>query len=170
MEELTPPVRPKKGVTGVLTIHSSPSALRTHVEWALHNIMGTSVVLNWKTQPHAAGTYRATLEFRDRSGLGAAITKALRSWHYIRFEVQELDGERGQLFRFTPDLGLHRADIDALGSILINESVLTHALAQSFDEESLRYAVKKTLGTDWDEELDIYRGVELQEALRLKAI
>lgn len=170
MEELTPPVRPKKGVTGVLTIHSSPSALRTHIEWALHNLIGTPVALNWKTQPHAAGTYRTTLEFRDRSGLAASMTKALRSWHYIRFEVQEMDGDRGQLFRFTPDLGLHRADIDAMGSILINETSLHNALSQSFDEESLRFALNKTLGTEWDAELDIYRGVELQEALRLKAI
>lgn len=170
MEQLATPVRTKKGVTGLIVIHSAPAALRPHLEWALHGALGVAVPVIWKSQPSAPGTSRATLSYRDRAGLAAHIATALRSWHYLRFEVTEYDGDGGELFRFTPDLGLHRARIDGAGSIVIDEHRITHALSSSFDEESLRECLNNVLGTPWDEELEIFRGVELQEAARLRAI
>ena len=170
MEQLATPVRTKKGVTGLIIIHTAPAALRPHIEWALQNVVGTSIPIVWKSQPSAPGTFRSTLSYRDRLGLAPVIATALRSWHYLRFEITECDGEGGELFRFTPELGLHRARIDGAGSIMIDENRIAHALANSFDEESLRECLHKVLGTQWEEELEIFRGVELQEVARLRAI
>ena len=170
MEQLATPIRTSKGAMGQLVIHSTPSALRPHIEWALQNILGTSVIVQWKTQPLCAGTYRATITYRDRIGIAHHLSSALRAWHYLRFEITESAGDRGEIFRFTPDLGLHRASIDGAGSILLDENRITHALAASFDEESLRFALESALGTQWDEELEMYRGIELQEVARLRAI
>lgn len=170
MGQLSKTVRTQKGVTGLVVVHSAPSALRSHIEWALHNAIGQPISLRWNTQPHCAGTYRTVLRYRDRKGLATSIVSALRSWHYLRFEVSEIDEEGGELFRFTPDLGLHRADIDGSGAILVRENLIESALRSSFDEESLRLALESALGKEWDEELEIYRGVELQEVERLRAI
>jgi hypothetical protein len=158
----------RAGASGLLVIHSAPSALRTHIEWGIQSILGTHIELTWKSQPMSAGTYRTTLTYRTSQSVTSKIATALRSWHYLRFEVRDDDG--GDFYRSTPDLGIHRAIIDGLGNILIGENQIRSAMENSFDEESLRFALDKVLGTSWDDELEPYRGVELQEVLRLKAI
>ena len=162
--------RPTPGVSGLLVIHSAPSALRTHIEWGIQSILGAQVALTWKSQPMSAGTYRTSLSFRTPRSVVPKIASALRNWHYLRFEVREESLDGGELYRATPELGMHRAVIDGLGSIMVNESQILTAMENSFDEESLRFALGKVLGTAWDEELEPYRGVELQEVLSLKAI
>ena len=156
--------------TGFLVIHSAPAALRPHIEWGLQTILGNWLVLEWKSQPKAAGTFRATVEFRDRQGTAAKITTALKAWHYLRFEVREESDTGGEFFRFVPELGLHRSRIDELGSISISEDLLTQGLKKSFDEESLREEIERLLGTAWELALEPFRGVEFEEAIALRAI
>ena len=170
MEQLATRLRTKKGASGVLIIHSAPSALRPHIEWALHNALGGQVGVQWKSQPHCAGTYRTTVTYRDRLGVAAHLASALQAWHYLRFEITESDTDRGELFRYIPELGMHRAIIDSAGSVLADENRIRHALATTFDEESLREKIENILGTAWDDALEMYRGVELQEVARLRAI
>ena len=170
MEQLATPVRAKKGVHGHLVIHSAPSALRTHIEWALQHQLGASVEITWLPQPHSAGTFRTTISYKDLFGVASQLASTLRGWHYIRFELTECDGTTGEMYRFTPELGLHRATIDGSGSVLVEENKIIAALSSSFDEESLRECIEKALGTAWDRELEIFRGVELQEIVRLRAI
>ena len=157
-------------VTGFLVIHSAPAALRPHIEWGLQSILGDWVALEWKCQPKAAGTFRTSLEFRDRRGIAAKITTALKAWHYLRFEVREESETGGEFFRFVPELGLHRSRIDELGSIAISEDVLVQGLRKSFDEESLREELERLLGTAWELALEPFRGVEFEEAIALRAI
>lgn len=170
MEQLAAPVRAKKGAAGHLVIHSAPAALRTHIEWALQNYLGSSAQVQWLVQPHSAGTYRTTVHYQNLSGVAAHLAATLRGWHYLRFEITETDGTSGEIFRYTPDLGMHRATIDGAGSVQVDENRIIHAMSSSFDEESLREALHKVLGTQWDEELEVFRGVELQEVARLRAI
>ena len=170
MEQLATPVRATKGVTGHLVIHSSPAALRAHIEWAIHNLLGTSQQISWSAQPHSPGTIRCTVSYKDLKGVASHLASTLRGWHYLRFEITESDGTTGEMYRFTPDLGMHRAVIDGAGSVMVEENKILNALASSFDEESLRECIEKALGTAWDQELEIYRGVELQEVARLRAI
>jgi hypothetical protein len=157
-------------VTGFLVIHSAPAALRPHIEWGLQSILGDWVALEWKCQPKAAGTFRTSLEFRDRIGIAAKITTALKAWHYLRFEVREESEIGGEFFRFVPELGLHRSTINEFGSISVSEELLIQSLKKSFDEDSLREELERLLGTTWELALEPFRGVEFEEAIALRAI
>lgn len=163
-------VTQKFHATGFLTIHSAPAALRPHIEWGLQSILGTWVTLDWKPQPKAAGTYRTTVEFRDRAGTAAKVATALKAWHYLRFEVREESEVGGEFFRFTPDLGMHRSVIDGMGTILISEHLIAQALGKGFDEESLREEFERLLGNSWELALEPFRGVEMEEVMALRAI
>jgi hypothetical protein len=163
-------VASKSHATGFLVIHSAPAALRPHIEWGLQSIVGDWLSLEWKSQPKAAGTFRATVEFRERRGTAAKITTALKAWHYLRFEVREESETGGEFFRFVPELGLHRSNIDELGSISVSEELLIQGLKKSFDEESLREELERLLGTAWELALEPFRSVEFEEAIALKAI
>ena len=112
---------------------------------------------------------RTTLEFRAPLGTAAKIATALKNWHYLRFEVSELGTSGGEIFRCTPELGIHRASTDSVGTILVSEDLIRKALAH-FDELDLRENLERSIGKEWDEALEPYRGVDLQEIQRLRAI
>jgi hypothetical protein len=169
MERLTTPSN-RQQVRGFLTIHSAPSALRHHIDWAIQTVLGNWIKLSWNPQPLMPGTFRTQLEFRGAQGAAAEIASALRSWHYLNFEVIEGTELGGELFRFTPELGIHRAIVDQSGAVLVNENQLGAILAHSFDEEAIREAIAAIVGTPWEYELDRFRSVDLQELPRLRAI
>src|SRR3954447_84787 len=72
---------------GVLYVHTVPSALCPHVEWAAGGILGVPVKLDWTPQPAAQGTYRAELSWQAEAGTAAKLASALRGWQKLRFEV-----------------------------------------------------------------------------------
>jgi len=148
---------------GLLTIHSCPMALIRHVEWSIESVLGR-VQIEWRTQPLAAGTQRTSIEWRSAKDISAELASALKSWHYLRFEISY----GSQLFSHTPDLGMHRAAIDEIGNILITENQIKFALAKSDDE--MREVLDVALGTEWEVELERFRGVDLQELTHLRAI
>jgi hypothetical protein len=159
----------EKNYVGLLTIHSAPSALGQHIEWGLNSLLGAPQNIFWRDQPLSPGTVRTTLEFRAAIGTAAKIATALKNWHYLRFEVSELGESGGEIFRCTPELGIHRATVDSVGTILVNENLLRKALA-FFDENDIRSEVELALGSEWDVALELFRGVDLQEVQRLRAI
>ena len=169
MERLTPPSN-RQQVRGFLTIHSAPSALRHRIDWAIQTVLGNWIKLAWNPQPLMPGTFRTQLEFRASQGAAAEIASSLRSWHYLNFEVIEGTELGGELFRCTPELGIHRAIVDQSGAVQVNENQLGAILAQSFDEESIRQAIAHLVGNSWEYELDRFRSVDLQELPRLRAI
>jgi len=157
-------------VRGQLTIHSAPSALRSHIDWALAELLGNGLAPHWTPQMLKTGTYKATISWRDREGVAASIASALRSWHYLYFEVIEDTNNGGELFRFTPELGIHRALTDLTGAVVMSENQINSVLANSFDEESIRTGLALIIGTDWENELERFRGVNHQELSHLRAI
>ena len=157
-------------VRGALTIHSAPSALRDHIDWALADLLGSNVRCDWSSQMLKAGTFKCTLTWRDRKGVAAAVASALRSWHYIYFEVHEDTNDGGELFRFTPELGIHRAVTDLTGAVLVGQNQINAVLAESFDEESIRAGLALIIGNEWENELERFRGVNHQELSHLRAI
>jgi hypothetical protein len=169
MERLTPPSKPSQ-VRGFLTIHSAPSALRHHIDWAIQTVLGNWIKLSWNPQPLMPGTFRTQLEFRGAQGAAAEIASALRSWHYLNFEVIEGTESGGELFRFTPELGIHRALVDPTGAVLINENQLSAILEKTFDDEAIREGIAAIVGNSWESDLDRFRSVDLQEVPRLRAI
>jgi hypothetical protein len=169
MERLTTPSN-RQQVRGFLTIHSTPSALRHHIEWAIQAVLGTWVKPLWTAQLLIPGSYRMQLEFRDRQGAAAELASSLRSWHYLNFEIIENTDNGGELFRCTPELGIHRAVVDQTGAVILTENQLSAALKNSLDEESIREAIADLLGSSWEAELDRFRSVDLQEVAQLRAI
>jgi len=159
----------EKNLVGLVVIHSAPTALRQHIEWGLNSLLGAPQNIFWREQPLSPGTVRTTLEFRAPIGTGSKIATALKNWHFLRFEVSELGLHGGEIFRCTPELGIHRATVDSVGTILVSEDVIRKGLAH-FDELEIRENLGLALGTQWDEALEPYRGVDLQEVQRLRAI
>lgn len=169
MERLTTPTN-RQQVRGFLAIHSTPSALRHHIDWAIQAVLGTWVKPTWSPQPLIPGSYRTQLEFRDRQGAAAELASSLRSWHYLNFEVIENSDNGGELFRCTPELGIHRALVDQTGAVILSENQLGTVLKHSLDEESIREAIASLLGSSWELELDRFRSADLQEIAHLRAI
>jgi len=133
-------------------------------------VLGNWIKLSWNPQPLMPGTFRTQLEFRGAQGAAAEIASVLRSWHYLNFEVIEGSETGGELFRFTPELGIHRAVVDQSGAVLVNENQLAALLVSAFDEESIREGIATIVGNSWESELDRFRSVDLQELPRLHAI
>jgi hypothetical protein len=169
MERLTTPSN-RQQVRGFLTIHSTPSALRHHIDWAIQAVLGNWVKPTWSPQPLIPGSYRTRIEFRDRQGAAAELASSLRSWHYLNFEVIENSDNGGELFRCTPELGIHRSLVDQTGAVILTENQLGTVLKNSLDEESIREAIASLLGSSWEQELDRFRSVDLHEIAQLRAI
>ena len=159
----------EKNLAGLVVIHSAPSALRQHIEWGLNSLLGAPQNIFWRDQPLSPGTVRTTLEFRAPIGTAAKIATALKNWHYLRFEVSEIGAGGGEIFRCTPELGIHRATVDQVGTILVSEDVVRKALAH-YDDLEIRENLEVALGSQWDHALEPFRGVDLQEVQRLHAI
>jgi hypothetical protein len=103
--------------SGVVYVHSSPSAVCPHVEWAISGTLGVRADLRWSAQPAAPGQLRAECAWTGDPGTGAQLSGALKAWPMIRFEVTEdpspgVDGER---FCFAPGIGLWHARAAANG-------------------------------------------------------
>lgn len=152
---------------GHVAIHSAPSALRQHIEWGLNAILGSPQNFNWREQPLAAGTSRTAIDFHAPLGTAAKIATALKNWHYLRFEVHELGASGGDMYRCTPELGIHRASLDAAGNIMISENQINKALT-AFDEAEVRENFEYVLGKPWDVALEPFRGVDLQEVAKFR--
>jgi uncharacterized protein DUF3145 len=145
---------------GVLYVHSAPSALCPHIEWAVAGIVGVQVTMPWIGQAAAPGSVRAELSWRARVGTAGAIASALAGWNRLRFEVTEdaTPGCDGVRYCYTPDLGTFTAVTGADGDILIPENRLRAALMFALDgRASLEDQVDKLLGTAWDNELEPFR-------------
>ncbi|HET7327536.1 MAG TPA: DUF3145 domain-containing protein [Nocardioidaceae bacterium] len=145
---------------GVLYVHSAPSALCPHVEWAAGGVFGMPVNMSWIPQPAAAGSFRAEFSWLGEAGSGARLASALRGWAQLRFEVTEepSPGCEGARFSYTPALGIFHAVTGMHGDIMIPEDRLRAALVRSsLGETTMELEVDRLLGKAWDEELEPFR-------------
>ncbi|MBM7789004.1 DUF3145 domain-containing protein [Tenggerimyces flavus] len=145
---------------GVLFVHSAPSALCPHIEWAVAGVLGARINLDWIGQPAAVGHYRTELSWQGDSGSAAALASALRGWQQLRYEVTEepSPGCEGARYSYTPNLGLFHAVTGPHGDILIPEDRLKAAVLKSaLGELTLEQEIVKLLGKAWDDELEPFR-------------
>jgi hypothetical protein len=144
---------------GVLYVHSAPSALCSHIEWAVAGIVGAPVSMPWVGQPAAPGSLRGALDWHAQPGSAGAITSALAGWNRLRFEVTEdaTPGCDGVRYCYTPGLGTFTAVTGASGDILVPEARLHAALTMADTETPLEAHLSRLLGTPWDEELEPFR-------------
>jgi hypothetical protein len=143
---------------GVVFVHSSPTAVCPHVEWAVSGVLGTKVSLQWTPQPAVQGQMRAECSWTGPTGSGGALAGALRAWPMLRFEVTEepsqgVDGER---FCHVPTLGLWSGRTSANGDIVVGEDRL-RALLVEVSASQLPARMHELLGTAWDDALEPFR-------------
>ena len=145
---------------GVLFVHSAPSALCPHIEWAVGGVLGSAVSLDWTPQPAQAGSYRAEFSWTGDAGTAAAVASALRGWNHLRFEITEEPtlGTEGSRYSYTPDLGVYHAVTGVHGDIMIPEDRLKAAVVKAaVGETTLLLEIDKLLGKPWDDELETFR-------------
>jgi hypothetical protein len=153
-------VTTRHATRGVLFVHSAPSALCPHIEWAAGGVLGTAVNLEWTPQPAHAGSYRAEYSWSGEAGTAAAIASALRGWNHLRFEITEdpTTSTEGARFAYTPDLGVFHAVTGMHGDIMIPEDRLKAAVVKSaLGDTTLVAEIDKLLGKPWDDELETFR-------------
>jgi hypothetical protein len=141
-------------------VHSAPSALCPHLEWAVGGVLGTAVSMEWTPQPAQTGTYRAELSFAGDIGTAAAIASALRGWNHLRFEVTEdaTAQSEGGRYSYTPDLGVFHAVTGMHGDIMIPEDRLKAAVVKAaLGDTTLLLEIDRLLGKPWDDELETFR-------------
>lgn len=145
---------------GVLFVHSAPSAVCPHVQWAAAGVLGVPVNLDWIAQPACAGSYRSELSWQAAPGTAASLASALRGWPQVRYEVTEeaSAGCEGARYSYTPALGLFHAVTGPHGDILLPEDRIKAVLAKSArGEGNLEAELERLLGKAWDDELETFR-------------
>ena len=143
---------------GVVFVHSSPTAVCPHVEWAISGVLGTKVSLHWSTQAAVQGQLRAECTWSGPAGSGGAIAGALRAWSVLRFEVTEepTPGVDGVRYSHVPTLGLWSGRASANGDIVVGEDQVRTLLATSTPTQ-LPSRMHDLLGSAWDEALEPFR-------------
>jgi len=143
----------------VVYVHSSPSALCPHAEWAISAVLAAPVALSWTAQPAAPGQLRAECAWTGAAGTGARIAHALAGWPMLRFEVTEdpsagVDGER---LLHVPGRGVHRAAVSANGDLVVGEQQLRVLSESCRSAPDYVHAIDRLLATAWDAELEPFR-------------
>lgn len=153
-------VAERPGLTrGVLFVHSASRALCPHLEWAVSDVLGTRVGLDWLPQPVLPGQVRGEVSWQAKPGTAARITSALRQFTTVRYEVAEEPsrGGEGERFAVTPKLGVFRATMGPHGDVMIHEDRLRAVMLGATDPAQLRSGLDLILGTAWDAELEPFR-------------
>jgi hypothetical protein len=145
---------------GVLFVHSSPSALCPHIEWAVGGVLGAPTDLTWTPQPARVGAYRAELSWTGPVGTGAKLASALRGWEHLLFELTEdpTSQSEGVRYSFTPELGIYHAVTGLHGDVMIPEDRLKAAIVKAgVGDLPLVDEIDKLLGRAWDDVLEPFR-------------
>ncbi len=150
----------RQATRGVIYVHSAPSALCPHIEWALGGVLGNAVSLEWTPQPAQAGSYRAEFSWLGSPGTAASVASALRGWNHLRFEITEepTTSTEGSRYSYTPDLGVFHAVTGIHGDIMIPEDRLKAAVVKAAaGQTTIENEISALLGKPWDDQLETFR-------------
>jgi hypothetical protein len=145
---------------GVLYVHSAPSALCPHIEWAVGGAFGMPVRLDWTPQPLERASYRAEHSWVGPTGTAAKLASALKGWQRLRFEATEQGTPTTESARYsyTPALGVFHAVTGLHGDIMVTEDRIRHAMMTAgSDAAAVGRALEELLGQPWDRELEPFR-------------
>ena len=145
---------------GVVHIHSAPSALCPHIEWAIGGACGVPVRLDWQPQGAERAAYRTEYCWTGPVGTATVLASTLKRWQRLRFEVTEegTAASEAERYSYTPSLGVFHATVGLHGDIVVPEDRLRHALVTTRgDAATLASAVEELLGVPWDDELEAFR-------------
>lgn len=145
---------------GVLFVHSAPSALCPHIEWAATGVFGVPVRFDWTAQPAERASYRAEFSWSGPVGAGARLASVLQRWGRLRFEVTEdpTATSEGMRWMATPALGLFSAVTGLHGDIVVPEERLRGIVSRAtLLGTTLAAEIEALLGGAWDDELEAFR-------------
>ena len=145
---------------GVLYIHSTPSALCPHIEWAVGGVFGAPVRLDWIAQPAERASYRTEYSWTGPIGTAAKLASAIKGWQRIRFEATEerTNSSEAERYSYTPELGIFRATTGLHGDIMVSEERIRKAtVTAALGGKDLVAALDELLGGPWDAELEPFR-------------
>jgi hypothetical protein len=145
---------------GVLYIHSAPSALCPHIEWAVGGVFGVPTGLGWIPQPIERAAYRAEYAWVGPAGTAAKLTSALKGWQKLRFEVTEeaTISTEAERYSYTPALGVFHAITGIHGDIMVPEDRIKQAMVTAaHGGKDLLASLDELLGRPWDNELEPFR-------------
>ncbi len=145
---------------GVLYVHSAPSALCPHIEWAVGGVFGAPVPVEWIPQPIERASYRTEYSWSGPVGTAARLASVLKGWQRVRFEVTEeaTSTTEGERYSYTPTLGVFHALTGLHGDILVPEDRIRHAMSLArLGGAELCDALDDLLGKAWDDELEPFR-------------
>lgn len=155
--------------TGVIFVHSAPRALAPHIEWAVRGVLGVPSRWTWDEQPASPRHVRAELAWRGGDNTGAELMSTLRGMPELRFEVTQdpsplADGAR---WTCTPDLGVHYAQMDRAGNVVLTEEQVRGCLERAGNNPvAISRELGIAMGEPWDEELELYRYAAEGEPMR----
>ena len=111
---------------GVLFVHSAPTALCPHVEWAIGSVVETDR-LEW-TLACRPGMFRAELLGQEpRHGGSIGFRSARLGAPALRGHRGRQPGIDGGRWLHTPDLGIFLAVTDVHGNIVVPEDRIRYA-------------------------------------------
>ncbi len=145
---------------GVIYIHSAPSAVCPHIEWAIAGVLSDRPQLEWIPQPAQPGSYRTEMSWAGERGSGARLASALRGWSHVRYEITEdpAGTSEGSRYAYTPDLGIYHAVTGPHGDVMVPEERLKAAIVSAMlGQGPLEDQIAKLLGSPWDDELESFR-------------
>ena len=130
-----------------------------HIEWAINQVIGQVISFTWVNQPLNPGSKAMEFEYKHHIPIAAKLATALKAWHYIRFEIREVNKntQDATYYRATPDLGLHQGQLASNGDVVLNENQVNSILKNSLSYEKLQANLENALGISWDIELEPYR-------------
>ncbi|MDU7716640.1 DUF3145 family protein [Cutibacterium avidum] len=147
--------------SGTLFIHSAPTALRSHIEWAADAAFAIPAPLRWTSQPVEPGTWRAETPWRGDVVVAGKFISTLAAWQRVRVEMTVETGAVPHRWSLTPSLGIFSAHTDEAGSVLVDEMRLRAAVtAARRTGLRLEDEICDLLGEPWDVELEAYRACD----------
>jgi hypothetical protein len=84
----------------------------------------------------------------------------MRGWEHLRYEVTEDPTPRsdGGRWLHTPSLGIHYAQTDAAGNVVVGEDRIRYAMEIAGSNTlELHRELRLALGQAWDDELEPFR-------------
>ncbi|QCV95179.1 DUF3145 domain-containing protein [Acidipropionibacterium acidipropionici] len=149
-------------VSGMLYIHSAPTALRAHIEWAADAAVTLPMGLGWQRQP-VDGSWRVETHWQGDAEAAAGLVSTLATWGRLRLEVTVDPSPCGTGHRWsvTPELGIFSADTNEIGDVVVDENRLRQAMVRARSQgEPLETEIADLLGEPWDVELEPFRACD----------
>jgi hypothetical protein len=151
--------------SGVLFLHALPRASAIELEAVLKRLAIKRKTHRWEMQPLVLGCVKTEIEWTCSNDMAETLVSELCQIEAIRFELTSAQtaDSIGQRWAYTPGLGLFHCPVDEIGNLLVNENQIRRVLYGTGNNVlKTQHALRKLLGTAWDDELERFREQKYQ--------